>query len=309
MPRNIFPFKISDDEPRTPLSVSPYNSRVVEHMLDAFDDAKNYKYVAFRPGYPLQAAELNEIQEYFYLEFSIIAFITNGWNAFSGAPNTYFDEGDLSSYAGPFWDGATPIVPYDQVAYGVLLDAGAIGPESIPAPINQIPELVDVIDQGETISVELKEGFYHASVTTGNEAVDNGFRYAIYYEPVPGTNVAEIEKREVGKTYVGFSMTQSYISPSQFTGETALTDPSLNDNSSGFTNDVAAGARRVKFNFNRVVTTDFPAGVFGGGSPVSYPQNCVVLYIDHEQKKVRYLNGLPVYVKSTTGLGGFGSYV
>ena len=307
MPRNIFPFKISDDEPRTPLSVSPYNSRVVEHMLDSFDDAKNYKYVAFRPGYPLQAAELNEIQEYFYLEFSIIAFITNGWNAFSGAPNTYFEEGDLSSYAGPFWDGATPIVPYDPVAYGVLLGEGAIGPGSVPAPTQLIPEIVVVTDQGDTIKVELKEGFYHAAVTTGNNSVDNGFRYAIYYEPVTGTNVAEIEKREVGKTYVGFSMTQSYISPSQFSGETALTDPSLNDNSSGFTNDVAAGARRVKFNFNRVVTTDTPAGVFGGGSPVNYNQNCAVLYIDHEQKKVRYLNGLPVYVQSTSG-GSFGGY-
>ena len=308
MPRNIFPFKISDDEPRTPLSVSPYNSRVVEHMLDSFDDAKNYKYVAFRPGYPLQAAELNEIQEYFYLEFSIIAFITNAWNAYSGTPAAQFEETDLQSYAGPFWDGATPIVPYDQVGYNTLLAEGTISSTTVPAQIFEIPQLVDVTDQGDTIRVELKEGFYHASVTTGNDTVDNNFRYAIYYEAISGTNVAEIEKRDSGKTYVGFSMTQSYISPSQFSGETALTDPSLNDNSSGFTNDVAAGARRVKFNFNRVVTTDTPAGVFGGGSPVAYNQNCIVLYIDHEQKKVRYLNGLPVFVQSTNGPGGFGGY-
>ena len=110
MPRNIFPFKISDDEPRTPLSVSPYNSRVVEHMLDSFDDAKNYKYVAFRPGYPLQAAELNEIQEYFYLEFSIIAFITNAWNAYSGTPAAQFEETDLQSYAGRLVERQTPIL-------------------------------------------------------------------------------------------------------------------------------------------------------------------------------------------------------
>lgn len=307
MPRSIFPFKISDDEPRTPLSVSPYNSRVVEHMLDPFDDAENYKYVAFRPGYPLQAAELNEIQEYFYLEFSIIAFITNAWNQYSGTPAAQFGETDLQSYAGPFWDGATPIIPYNQLGYSSLLAEGTISDTTLPAQLFEIPPLVEVTDQGDTIKVELKEGFYHASVTTGNDVVDNNFRYAIYYQPLTGTNVAEIEKREVGKTYVGFSMTQSYISPSQFSGETALTDPSLNDNSSGFTNDVAAGARRVKFSFNRVVTTDTPAGVFGGGSPVNYNQNCIVLYIDHEQKKVRYLNGLPVFVQSTSG-SGFGGY-
>ena len=162
MPRNIFPFKITDDEPRTPLSVSPYNSRVVDHMLDSFDDAKNYKYVAFRPGYPLQAAELNEIQEYFYLEFSIIAFITNAWNAYSGTPAAQFEETDLQSYAGPFWDGATPIVPYDQIGYNTLLAEGTISGTTVPAQISEIPQLVDVTDQGDTIRVELKEGFYHA---------------------------------------------------------------------------------------------------------------------------------------------------
>jgi hypothetical protein len=48
-----------------PLSISPYKSRISGLLFPglAGDAAKNYPYVAFKPGFPLQASELNEVQE------------------------------------------------------------------------------------------------------------------------------------------------------------------------------------------------------------------------------------------------------
>jgi hypothetical protein len=88
-----------------PLRQTPFRSRI-EQQLDV---AKNYYAVAFKPGFPLQASELNEIQEIFYVQSTLNKMLPHG------------------GWSGPVpWTGATP-ADKDQVTMGLS------GPVSIGA--------------------------------------------------------------------------------------------------------------------------------------------------------------------------------
>jgi len=61
-----------------PLTLTPFKSRTEQQL----DTAKSYFAVAFKPGYPLQASELNEIQEIFYIQKSLtddLLKLSTGW--------------------------------------------------------------------------------------------------------------------------------------------------------------------------------------------------------------------------------------
>jgi len=59
-----------------PLRSTPFRSRI-ESQINL---AKNYYAVAFKPGFPLQASELNEIQEIFYVQQTLNnALASGGW--------------------------------------------------------------------------------------------------------------------------------------------------------------------------------------------------------------------------------------
>ena len=73
-----------------PLKEDPYRSRV-ESQINV---SKNYYGLAFKAGYPLQASELNEIQEIFYVQSTL----NNKLNAVSG-----FTAGTAP------WNGCTPL--------------------------------------------------------------------------------------------------------------------------------------------------------------------------------------------------------
>ena len=83
-----------------PLSSNPFKSRI-ESQVDA---AKNYWLVAFRPGFPLQAAELNELQEIFYIQQTLNQELTKNW-----LTKDKLDPGYLVT--GIPWDGCTPVNP------------------------------------------------------------------------------------------------------------------------------------------------------------------------------------------------------
>jgi hypothetical protein len=73
-----------------PLKNDPYRSRVNSQIYAS----KNYYGLAFKAGYPLQASELNEIQEIFYTQSTLSTTLQGqGWT--SGAP----------------WTGVTPFSP------------------------------------------------------------------------------------------------------------------------------------------------------------------------------------------------------
>ena len=284
MPRSILPFKISSTDPQTPLSVYPYNSRTVLHSFDPNTPETNYKYVAFRPGYAVQASELNDIQENFYKENTLFANMINFWGPYVGSP--YAGSGDETTnirYGGPGWEGATPLAPYGpgkQPDFDVLPAAGQ-------PPLDEIPNLVDVTDNGTSITIQFNQGYYLTSVRTGT-SVDNGFKYFVYLNYGDG-NIGEalytttIAKASSGISYVGMFMTQSYVFP-EGSGET-LTDRTLQDNSASFYNVNGQGASRVSFNFNGI-------GVSGVNGGTDLSSISPVLYIDHGAGKVRYLSNL-----------------
>jgi len=78
-----------------PLKDSPYYSRITSEYGS---EGKNYYMVAFNPGYSLQASELNEIQELFFLNQNLTQRMNQLW---SKAAYTKI----------PFWEGLIPLDP------------------------------------------------------------------------------------------------------------------------------------------------------------------------------------------------------
>jgi len=83
------------------LGNSTYGSRIEELITRPV----NYILTGFKPGYALQASELNELQEQFYLQQTLTTQCLYNWKAFSG-----------TSSISPFWEGASPLSP-DQISY------------------------------------------------------------------------------------------------------------------------------------------------------------------------------------------------
>lgn len=93
-----------------PLQTSTYLSRISSFM----DRRANYVLSGFRPGFALQAAELNELQEQVLTNQTLTNRCQNTWK-------------DLYTTANPFWDGTTPYNP------SLLTVSGAAGTITVTA--------------------------------------------------------------------------------------------------------------------------------------------------------------------------------
>jgi hypothetical protein len=71
-----------------------YNSRISEFLSRPV----NYVFTGFKPGYALQASELNELQEQFFLQQTLSNRCVFNWLTYTGTPK-------------PFWEGCTPLSP------------------------------------------------------------------------------------------------------------------------------------------------------------------------------------------------------
>lgn len=91
---------LNTDVNQFPLSGSPYLSRVSTH----FRDNKNYTMLAFNPGFALQAAELNEMQELFFVNQSLTQRMNANWILIN-------NSNQVNSYTAPFWEGLIPLSP------------------------------------------------------------------------------------------------------------------------------------------------------------------------------------------------------
>lgn len=79
-------------------SDSLYSSRIQSFIEDI--PTRNYPFVAYKPGYALQASELNELQEQFYLQTTLSNLSLNAWLSTG-----------YQTYPAPFWNGTTPYNP------------------------------------------------------------------------------------------------------------------------------------------------------------------------------------------------------
>jgi len=104
----------------TPLSESPFLSRLPLFTLNTGDVVNNYPLVAFKPGFPLQAAELNEIQENFAIQQTLSNTLLTNWLTYGTSAELTGSPTDI--YTGPGWNGAIPLDP----AYVTASTAGVV---------------------------------------------------------------------------------------------------------------------------------------------------------------------------------------
>lgn len=191
-----------------PLRSLPYKSRITDQYGS---EGKNYVLVAFNPGYSLQASELNEIQELFFLNQSLHLRMLANWSQ-KGYPNI------------PFWDGLIPLNPDDvSVSSSTVSTTGAAIAEFT---IN--PGWFLWTDSESKLSFWI---YFDQSVTQT-------------LSTSPGTQVSQ-EYSE----YIGFDIDTQQIlcCPAADCGSN---DDTLRDNSSGSSeNFFTCGASRLKANF------------------------------------------------------------
>lgn len=95
-----YPFKLGVTGNSLPLSGNPYWSRTTLSQIQ--QSQKNYCLLAFKPGLPLQASELNELQEIQMMENTLYATMYYSWPDTSGLGTFIY---------GPGWNGTTPLYP------------------------------------------------------------------------------------------------------------------------------------------------------------------------------------------------------
>jgi hypothetical protein len=121
-----------------PLEKSPFYSRISTQIQTP---AKNYYAIAFNPGYPLQASELNEVQELFFINntlsnrFNSIPY----WNGMIPLNPTYISLTNVTNTSGT-WTGNISISngwylwnnPNSNLGFWIYLDENVAGTFSIP---------------------------------------------------------------------------------------------------------------------------------------------------------------------------------
>jgi hypothetical protein len=130
-----------------PLDKSPFYSRISTQI--AASPAKNYYAIAFNPGYPLQASELNEVQELFFINntlsnrFSSIWQARGSnipyWNGMIPLNPTYISLTDVTNASG-IWEGTITISngwylwnnPNSNLGFWIYLDVDVTGTFTIP---------------------------------------------------------------------------------------------------------------------------------------------------------------------------------
>jgi hypothetical protein len=131
-----YPFNLGITGNEFPLSGSPYWSRSTLFEIK-FSTHKNYVMVGFKPGLPLQASELNEIQEISIMNSTLSSIMYSSWP-------TGKDDYEGVIY-GPGWKGTTPLYPE-------------------PDNMNTTVNMVEV--SGTTFNA--KKGWYLATVPSSN---------------------------------------------------------------------------------------------------------------------------------------------
>lgn len=145
----------------SPLKQFPYNSRVYTNEFNTPFPSKNYVFVAFTPGYNLQASELNEIQETFYKNTTLYNILFKKW-LFIGASG-FTSGGNGNPITGPSWTGAIPLDPIS----GVSLSSNIITFEKDWYLVDDPSGMKFWIYNNNTLSIDgITDGYYGVGITT-----------------------------------------------------------------------------------------------------------------------------------------------
>lgn len=186
-----------------PLSVNPYRSRIEEQI----NSAKNYVMVAFKPGFPLQASELNEIQEIFYVQQTLTQTMFANWHTMD-----MLEQGNATMLATP-WNGCTPLSP-DLVEHTTT----------------------------DTITITMKAGWYLLK----HQDVNSGFGIWVY-NPTDSTVLTGYNQNSLGLDgNYGIIVKQTPINCTTLSPERTNEDRTLQDSSSINVINGPCGAARIK---------------------------------------------------------------
>ena len=238
---------------RTPLSVEPYYSRVASQELVA--TPKNYVMTGFRPGYALQASELNELQERFFLNQTLTTTMLSNWGQAMGSGGNYYGPGWGSGDAEGSVGGLTPISPTMIRKNGNTITFGE------GWYLAQIPEF-DTDELNDTTFVD--------------DANEINFKVWIYSDTERSATIGG-----GGAGYIGFNIRQEY--------ETEVEDTDLNDNSSGSPANGGPGATRYQL----VITGLGSVGFNPTGTTVIADKSPMAIKVTTDGN-VSYLNGYPI---------------
>ena len=296
--RNVQPFHKGaggPDSPDTnwPLRPSPYHSRVEDQEIDfegriTDDKPTNYQFVAFRPGFSLQASELNEMQEHAQMQLTLTInmyhnWITSGrgsmWSQFeansiggqggivAGGFNTSIGQGggwssggDVShdeNYAvsAPGWKGACPLHPYASPYQGTQIADGR------PVTVQ--------MRTGNRLRITFWPGWWLTEVRRpwngqldSSPADVSGLKHWVYLDigteveadPIYYTDIYldNLGGREAVAGLVTNSNYYECCPDDAGTPETPC-DPTLADNATGVPNSAACGATRYGVYFSRAI--------------------------------------------------------
>jgi hypothetical protein len=208
-----FPFTLGPLGSIFPLSGNPYWSRTTIAEIQTAP-AKNYFLMAFKPGLPLQASELNEMQEVACMQNTLTSTMMASWPVYLPS-----HTGSNPIY-GPGWNGTTPLYPefdgQNTTTNMVGISAGFSGSTSV----NRIL---------------VKKGWYLMTIKS------SALKHWIYLNNDYAVNVPSATSPTY---YLGFTASYDTVKPSE--------DPALYDNSSGTTIIVGApaGADRITVNIS-----------------------------------------------------------
>ena len=301
-PNQLLPF---DNGSHWPFSNSPYSSRTHQHEINPsstespqLGSPSNYVLSGFRPGFPLQAAELNEIQDRFYLQQSLTitmmhnwltSSVSHMWDSLVGGGSQNLDSStrgigdgeaagsEATAVSAPGWRGITPLYPF---AISSSLDQNGG---------NWADRQVAVSDSGGNLQIRFNPGWYLTELfDIDNTDPDhrNGLKYWIQSDKEYTVTVAK--GGGSGVTTVGLNANYEIVSACQeepcnnWGNPNTATDISLNDEAEGGQYNVnTGGADRYRLYFTGAASSSL-----GGGSISP------VLKVDHGRKEVRYMNNL-----------------
>jgi hypothetical protein len=237
----------------------PQSDRYGIYSQDNDIDEKNYTYFALGEDQMITADSLNQFQENMWKGISLLGDAQNSWQYFR-------NPAQGNSVASSFWNGATPKYPNKHpLGYAFGLNDSKIFTLENPIKFENFTD---------TIKVTFNEMDYVTKTRSlGN--LDNGFVYPVSLShKISAKENFElfIPKRDTGTTYVGLKVSQTEI--------TDQDDLSLRSVSSNF-----RGTFRMQITFTGA---DFE--VADSESDISNFEP--VFYIDHINKKIRYMNNL-----------------
>lgn len=213
-----FPFTLGPLGSIFPLSGNPYWSRSTISEMQT-SPAKNYLLCAFKPGLPLQASELNELQEVSVMQNTLTATMISSWPIYLAS-----HTGSNPIY-GPGWNGTTPLYPQFDIE-------------------NTTTNMVGIsmgTSGGTTFDrILVKKGWYLMSVKS------SAMKHWVYLN---NEYAVDVPTSNNDTYYLGFTAAYATIKPGNpGTGS----DPALYDNSSGTTIIVGApaGADRITVNIS-----------------------------------------------------------